>query len=1023
MTNNYTTRILPKYLIFFLLALPVMAFSRTGDGVGDPGNPDSLAKNTLGHVSCNIHRDTNCVTKLVTLEAWIDWIFTGVSEPVVVPWSTGVTAHKIEVTPPGTWSWDVSSIGCEVVHQFNTITFDSPFFSGPVEISSLIPVCALDPVVLTVNTLGYSSFSSFEWSPASPQLTPYVIEQPGHYALTVTDAFGCSFTDDINVVQAPQGQESCNQSCVFCDFDGTVGTNNGPPTGGNLVCSQISVHNNLWYGFVAGSDTISIDVITSNCQTGDGLQIALFDNCDDSDAITCNPGCGGCGNLTLSLQYSNFIPGETYWLMLDGYVGDVCDFEIDITQGSVTAPAPAPVAQPVGPHVVCPGATAVYTVPNAAGAGYYHWTAPAGASINGLSNNENIDAPSGATVTITFGIAGGQVCVQAGNSCLPASAQQCLQVGIQPIPPTIKPPIMICSEDLPFTWDEEPFTTLITSGTFTLTSSLYHSYLGCDSVVRQTIIVKPPLITNLSPVTLCVGECFTIGSELICDPGFFSVVLESYQGCDSVVNVGIVVLEPIAVIQGPAEILCGQSSITLQSAPSPATSVKVWRDLSGQILATGPSLVVTVAGTYILRTSMSGGGVTCVQSDTIVVLDNSSVLEVQIAGAADGCMVDTLILSAVVAVGDAQFEWSGPNGFTSSEQSPAVTMPGNYFVAVTTPGGCSGTVAASVTAVGGPPSATTQNDTLTCIHTIGQLNGGAAIAGTTFSWTGPGGFLSTLEDPMVSIPGAYQLSVTSPGGCTDTEIAYLLDNTNGPTIELPDALIICTTNPALLCTTSAANPGYAWSGPNGFVSTLAQPIVALAGNYVVTVTDLANGCTATADAMVSYEELALVILPEIIVQPIIGQNNGSIDISISGNPDALSYAWYSNGVLIGSTQDINNLGAGVYTVLVSNIYGCTASEMFDLQAVSATNNIQDVAAWTIRPNPSSGRFELCCHDGNRSATQVLVHDYSGRLLLQQPVGANQQEILIDLSEAPVGVYFLEIRDEARSTWIKLVVQR
>lgn len=112
------------------------------------------------------------------------------------------------------------------------------------------------------------------------------------------------------------------------------------------------------------------------------------------------------------------------------------------------------------------------------------------------------------------------------------------------IPPTVKPAIVICNDDLPFTWDEDPFPSVTSSGTFNLTSVPYDSYLGCDSLVKQTIIVKPPLITTLPTQYICNGDCFHLAGDNYCDPGPQSVVLQSFQGCDSLINFAISVLSP-----------------------------------------------------------------------------------------------------------------------------------------------------------------------------------------------------------------------------------------------------------------------------------------------------------------------------------------------------------------------------------------------------------------------------------------------------------------------------------------------
>ena len=102
---------------FLLMLLPTTgAWAKNGEPATTT-NPDSLAKaNEMGHLKCIVEPDTNCVTRQIALEAWIEYSFTGVKQAVTVPWNTGQVAHKIIVTPPGSWSWDVTGIGCESTH-------------------------------------------------------------------------------------------------------------------------------------------------------------------------------------------------------------------------------------------------------------------------------------------------------------------------------------------------------------------------------------------------------------------------------------------------------------------------------------------------------------------------------------------------------------------------------------------------------------------------------------------------------------------------------------------------------------------------------------------------------------------------------------------------------------------------------------------------------------------------------------------------------------------------------------------
>src|SRR2546423_14841340 len=91
-----------------------------------------------------------------------------------------------------------------------------------------------------------------------------------------------------------------------------------------------------------------------------------------------------------------------------------------------------------------------------------------------------------------------------------------------------------------------------------------------------------------------------------------------------------------------------------------------------------------------------------------------------------------------------------------------------------------------------------------------------------------------------------------------------------------------------------------------------------AGNYSVTVTD-GNGCTAPLS--VTITEAALLVLTETHVNVLCnGQSTGSIDLTVSGGLTPYTYAW-STGA---TSQDLSALGAGNYSVTVTDGNGCTA---------------------------------------------------------------------------------------------------
>jgi len=126
------------------------------------------------------------------------------------------------------------------------------------------------------------------------------------------------------------------------------------------------------------------------------------------------------------------------------------------------------------------------------------------------------------------------------------------------------------------------------------------------------------------------------------------------------------------------------------------------------------------------------------------------------------------------------------------------------------------------------------------------------IAGATYSWTGPNGFTSSLQNPVIVIvtladAGNYSVTATVDGCTSIAGTTIVVVN------PIPAAPIVGNNGP--LCEGQTLNltasdvPGatYSWTGPNGFSSSLQNPSIpnvtlAELGDYLVTVT--VNGCTS-----------------------------------------------------------------------------------------------------------------------------------------------------------------------------------
>ncbi len=213
--------------------------------------------------------------------------------------------------------------------------------------------------------------------------------------------------------------------------------------------------------------------------------------------------------------------------------------------------------------------------------------------------------------------------------------------------------------------------------------------------------------------------------------------------------------------------------------------------------------------------------------------------------------------------GDAEnWEWSGPNSFSSTDQNPTITnvttsAAGTYTVTITDANSNTATDDVTVT-VNSLPTATAGSNSPVCEGDDISLteNGGDA---TSWNWSGPNSFSSTDQDPTISsastsADGTYSVTVTDDNGCTNTDNVDVTVNT-APTATASSNSPVDEGDDINLTESGGDATSWSWSGPNSFSSTDQNPTISAAttsadGTYTVTVTD-DNGCENTDDVDVT----------------------------------------------------------------------------------------------------------------------------------------------------------------------------
>jgi PKD repeat protein len=334
--------------------------------------------------------------------------------------------------------------------------------------------------------------------------------------------------------------------------------------------------------------------------------------------------------------------------------------------------------------------------------------------------------------------------------------------------------------------------------------------------------------------------------------GNYTLTVTDSNGCSDDESTSVTVnTKPTASASSNSPV-CEGSTIELYGGPGGMTTYS-WSGPGGWTSnaqnATRSGATLAMAGNYIL--TVTDGGCVSDPAGTSVVVNakptatassNSPVCEgatIELTGGPNGMT---------------SYNWTGPGGWTSSAQnatrSGATTaMAGTYTLTVTNSNGCSDDESTSVT-VNTKPTASASSNSPVCEGSTIELYGGLCGM-TTYSWTGPGGWTSSLQNPTRSnattaMAGTYTLTVTN-GGCTSNPASTVMAVNAKPTATASSNSPV--SEGATIALTGGPNgmTSYNWTGPGGWTNsaqnaTRSGATTAMAGTYTLTVTN-SNGCT------------------------------------------------------------------------------------------------------------------------------------------------------------------------------------
>lgn len=491
-------------------------------------------------------------------------------------------------------------------------------------------------------------------------------------------------------------------------------------------------------------------------------------------------------------------------------------------------------------------------------------------------------------------------------------------------------------------------------------------------------------------------------------PGTYAVTATDSKGCTKVVTANVPgnTAPPLAVVASGAQISCTSLQTQLNGSGSSTGP-------NFSYLWTGPGIVsgqgtltptVNQCGVYTLTVTNIANGCTATASTTVTC--NINPPNASASGGEITCVVLSVTLAGNSTTPNVTFAWSGP-GITPGnqfQQNPTVELPGVYTLTVTnTNTGCTQTASATVVANNAPPTAiASASGALTCVASSVNLNLSTNAPNAVFAWTGPNGFSSNLQSPSVSLSGDYIGGVTNPAnGCQAFDTVTVTQNIVPPgasaTVSGP---LNCLNDTVQLFGSSPFFPDvtFAWSGPN-FNANLQNPLVNTPGNYLLTVTGNANGCTSG----VSITVLENISAPfDSIVPPgNLNCNNSSIQLNATPSSQGpnFDYLWTAKegGHIVSGDTTLTPVvdSTGKYFLRITNTdNGCTAIDSVVLKQSPAV--LASIAAFS----------PVSCNGGSNGSATVTGAGGNGVFSYLWSNGATNDSI----TGLSAGVYIATVTD-------------
>ncbi len=783
--------------------------------------------------------------------------------------------------------------------------------------------CANDEVSLNANASGGAAPYTFVWNQGLGNGQTRTVRPAATttYIVTVTDANGCTDTDEVTVTINPLPEQELVET--ECSADLTtylirIVTNADTMTASAGTVSRLSNDTFVVNGIPVGTNVTTIATIfATGCRSELAVNAPDCDCPDNIAAPTSNGDQSACEGqpfpaLTVTVQAGQTV--DWYDAALDGnlllagstsftptqpgtYYAETRDLVNNCTSLTRTAvtltvnPSPAATAS-ASQTTICAGESTILTAGASGGTEPYsfNWD-------NGLGSGANQVVSPTQTTTYTVTVSDALGCT--------ANAQVTITVNPRPTAQIDTDRSAICIGQ---------------SATLTATAS-----------------------GGLAPYTFQWDNGLGEGATKTVMPIFtttYTVTITDANGCSNTAQITITVNPEVRVMAtADQSTICVGDTATLTAMASGGLEPYTFQWDNG--LGEGAVKAVSPAQTTTYTvTATDANGCSNTAQVTITLFPN---ITANIAADQNSiCIGDTVTLNVNVDGGIQPFDFVWDNGLPAGQtQVISPTQTTTYNVTITDANGCSAKAQTTITVNAQPTVDASASDATICEGTSTTLTatGQGGTPPYTFSWDNN---LGEGQNQTVSptTTTLYSVTLTDVNGCTATDTISIIVNPTPEAAIDADRTTVCAGQSATLTATATGGTApYTFNWDNGLGTNSIQIVTpAQTTTYTVTVTD-ANGCSDTAQITITVTPPPTVEITASNDTICLGQST-TLTANVTGGNAPYIFEW-DNNLPNGQTQMVSPTQTTTYRVTVTAADGCGSATA---QITIVVNPIPAVAA-------------------------------------------------------------------------------